>query len=123
MAAGTPNINSNQPVSLTGQGYQPSSVPPVTGSFTATGPSTSFAPVAGRPFNVWLAPFTGSVQLECSPDGVNWYILTTNGVQFEKWINPTAAFQEKWEITEVGVLFRLNCTLYVSGSPSYRLSQ
>ena len=123
MAAGTPDINANHPVSLTGQGFLPSSVPAVTGTFTATGQSPSFAPVAGRPFDIWLAAFTGSVQLEISPDGLNWYILTTNGVQVEKWVNPTAAFQEKWETAEVGVFFRLNCTQYVSGSPAYRLSQ
>jgi hypothetical protein len=123
MAAGTPNINSNQQVSLTGQGYEPSSVPPVTGVFTAIGQSAVFAPVAGRSFNVWLPAYTGSIQLECSPDGVSWYILTESGVQLKKWVNPTAAFQEKWETAEVGLFFRLNCTLYVSGSPAYRLSQ
>ena len=124
MAAGTPNINANAPVNLTGQGYQPSSVPPVTGTFSATGQSASFAPVGGRGFNASLwGTFSATVQIERSFDGgTTWLILTANGTQLEKFAG-SQVISENLQEDESGVLYRFNCTAYTSGTVNYRLSQ
>ena len=122
MAAGTPNINANAPVNLTGQGYQPSSVPPVTGTFSATGQSASFAPVGGRGFNASLwGTFSATVQIERSFDGgTTWLPLTADAIAIEKF---TAPCSESLQEDEAGVLYRFNCTAYTSGTVNYRLSQ
>lgn len=99
----------------------------VTGSFTATGQSGSLVPAIGRRdivagnFNVSVyGTFVGSVQLERSFDNTNWLPITANGTQLYKW---TAPASENAQETEEGVLYRLNCTAYTSGTISYRLSQ
>lgn len=99
-----------------------SGVSPVTGSFTATGQSASFAPVCGRSFNVsLLGTFVASVRLERSFDGgVTWLPLTAQGISLCVWTVPVS---ESWDEAEYGVLYRLNCTAYTSGTVSYRVSQ
>ena len=120
--AGTPSVNANQPVNLTGQGYQASALAPVTGTFVATGQSPSFAPLGGRGFNASLwGTFSASVQLERSFDkGTTWLPLTANGTAIEKF---TAPCSESLQEDEDGVLYRFNCTAYTSGTVNYRLSQ
>lgn len=105
-----------------GTGYPPSGISPVTGAFTATGQSASFAQLAGRGFNAsgW-GTFSAGVQLERSFDkGTTWLPITTAGTQLYKW---TAPWSESAEDDEVGVLYRLNCTSYMSGTVNYRISQ
>lgn len=99
----------------------------LTGTFAATGQSASFLPdgVADglvRSFNISLwGTFVGTVQLERSFDnGTTWLPLTTNGTQVNKYTAPCSEYVEE---SEVGVLYRLNCTAYTSGTVNYRLSQ
>jgi hypothetical protein len=83
--------------------------------------SSNFAPIAGRPFNISLwGTFAGSVQLERSFDGATWLPVTAAGVQLCIW---TAPASESWEEDEVKPVYRLNCTLYTSGTANYRISQ
>jgi hypothetical protein len=105
------------------RGAQPSLQTPVTGTFSGTGPSAAFTALGGRSVNIWLGAGTYTVQLECSPDGTNWYILTANGTQLEKFTNVPTALTEQWENGEAGLQYRLNCTAYTSGTPGYRISQ
>lgn len=95
---------------------------PVTGTFTATGASTSFTPVAGRGFNASLwGTFSGSVRLERSFDaGTTWLPLTAAGNALYVF---TAAGSEVAEEPETGVLYRLSCTAFSSGTINYRISQ
>lgn len=101
----------------------------VTGTFTATGQSTGFpprpslggvSPSAGFNVSLW-GTFVGSVQLERSFDnGTTWLPLTAAGTPLYVW---TAPASEVCEEPEAGVLYRLNCTAYTSGTVNYRLSQ
>lgn len=99
----------------------------LTNAFTATGQSAAFLPDGigdslTRSFNisVW-GTFVGTVQLERSFDnGTTWLPLTAGGTQIEKF---TAPASESVDEFEVGVLYRLNCTAYTSGTINYRLSQ
>lgn len=95
---------------------------PVASSFTATGQSANFTPIAGRPFNISLwGTFVGSVQLERSFDnGSTWLPITAAGTQIFVW---SASASESNEESEFGVIYRLNCTAYTSGTINYRLSQ
>jgi hypothetical protein len=101
----------------------------VTGTFTALGQSNAFLPEGlnefgevDHQFNVSLwGTFVATVQLERSFDnGTTWLPLTANGTQVMKW---TAPASESTGETEAGVLYRLNCTAYTSGTVNYRLSQ
>jgi hypothetical protein len=98
----------------------------VSSTFTGTGQSASFL-IKGvddrRPtsFNLSLwGTFVGTVQLERSFDGSTWLPLTANGTQIYKF---TAPCSEPVEESEIGVLYRLNCTAYTSGTINYRLSE
>lgn len=106
----------------------------VTGTFAATGQSASFAAklgardINGGAFNIWLSgTAVATVQLEKSPDnGVTWFAVYAGGTKLYQWsysnngtgdnINETA--QE----VEQGVLYRLNCTAYTSGTLAYSLT-
>lgn len=105
-----------------GGGYSASGKTSIGGTFTATGQSASFTPLAGRSFNtsVW-GTFVATVQLERSFDaGTTWLPTTASGTQLNKW---TAPVSEQWSDDEFGVLYRLNCTSYTSGAGNYRISQ
>ena len=99
----------------------------VTGTFSATGQSASFAPQrtgnkAPATFNVTMrGTFSATVQLERSFDnGTNWHPITAVGTAVYVW---TAPCSEVAEEPEEGVIYRLNCTVYSSGTVTYRLSQ
>ena len=93
----------------------------LTGTFTATGQGASFQPEPGRPFNLEIrGTFVGTVQLERSLDGTNFVPVTAAGVTLYSW---TAPGSESNEESEIGVLFRLNCTAYTSGTINWRISQ
>lgn len=95
----------------------PSGVVPVTGQFTATGNSAPFTPIPGRGFNVSLWPnFSGLIGLTRSFDSGATYLAT--GTEF---ISGGASVIVSEP--EAGVLYRLECTSLVSGTPNYRLSQ
>lgn len=106
----------------------------VSGSFTASGQSASFAPkVSPRDansgaFNIALTgTAVAAVQLEKSFDnGQTWCELWAGGVQLKEWSYSNAGsgpnIAETYEEIEAGVLYRLNCT-WTSGTLAYRLSQ
>lgn len=100
---------------------EPSGRAPVAGTFGATGQSAAFSPICGRMFNVSVwGTFVGSVQLERSFNGSTWLPITAAGVQLYAWSAPAS---EPAEEPEYGVLYRLNCTAYTSGTVNYRVSQ
>lgn len=95
---------------------------PVAGTFVATGTSSSFAPLPGRSFNVSLwGTFVGSVTLKRSFDGgTTWLPITALGSALYSWSGPVS---EQTQEDESGVLYRLECTAYTSGTVNYRVSQ
>lgn len=103
----------------------------VTGTFTATGQSASFSPTqADRStqsgtFNVALTgTASATVQLERSFDGgTTWCEIWAGGAQLYEWTYASTNLSETVEECEEGVLYRLNCTSYTSGTITYRLSQ
>jgi hypothetical protein len=100
----------------------------VTGTFTATGQSASFAPsVDARSttngFNVSASgTFVATAQLERSFDnGVSWFVCSSDAAgTAASW---TAPFSVVAQEPTAGVLYRLNCTAYTSGTVTYRISQ
>lgn len=99
----------------------------VSGTFGATGQSAVFLPQQPTPlpkvvgFNVSLwGTFNATVQLERTFDGVNWLPITAAGTQLYKW---TAPASENAQEDEIGVQYRLNCTVWTSGTVNYRISQ
>lgn len=103
-------------------GYGGSGRTPITGTFTGTGVSSGYSQIQGRAFNITLSGiFVGTVQLERSFDGGTTYFpLTSNGSATMVF---TAPCSEQWIDDEKGVLYRLNCTAYTSGTVTYRISQ
>ena len=92
----------------------------VTDSFTAAGQSGSVS-LFGK-FNVSLwGTFVATAQLERSFDGgTTWLPCTDNSGTVQTW---SAAMTIVAEEPESGVLYRLNCTAYTSGTVNYRVSQ
>lgn len=101
----------------------------VTGSFTATDQSDPFQPIIRErswgAFNIELrGTAVATVQLERSFDGgANWTVIYAGGTQLYQWSYSSGNFNETAEENERGVLYRLNCTAYTSGTLTYRLSQ
>jgi hypothetical protein len=103
------------------------SIQAVTGSHTATGSSASFAPESAQnrnssaPFNFSLwGTFVGTVIVDRSFDGgTTWLPLTALGTS----ISFTAPCSEVFEEPEDGVIYRVRCSAYTSGTINYRLSQ
>lgn len=96
----------------------------VTGSFAATGQSSSFQPIirdrSWGMFNLELrGTFVATVQLERSLDGMNWVACTNLGAP----VTFNSAVSEVCQENERGAVYRLNCTSYTSGTINYRLSQ
>ena len=105
------------PVDL-GLGFSASGLTPVTGTFTGTGQSASFTPLAGRRFNVSTrGTFVATFQIERSFDsGSNWHPLTDSGV----WNVPQSGQLRE---DQFDVPYRLNCIVFTSGTIYYRISQ
>lgn len=100
----------------------------VSGSFTATGVSPCFA-VWGN-FNIFIygsggpnGNWVGSVQLERSTNaGVAWVVAGVGGAgQAIYSTSNTDVSIEAFE-PEAGVIYRLHCTAYTSGTINYRMS-
>lgn len=100
--------------------YAESGATAVTGTFTATGQSASFTPVPGRAFNPSLwGTFVATMALERSfNEGSTWLPVSQYGAA----ITFTGPMSESALETEVGVIYRWNCTAYTSGTVNYRLS-
>jgi hypothetical protein len=100
----------------------------VTGSFTATGQSAPFAPLVAQRntangFNVSVSgTFVATVQLERSFDnGTTWFVCSSDASgTTASWTAPFSVIAEE---PEPGVIYRLNCTAYTSGTATYRISQ
>jgi hypothetical protein len=108
----------------------PSGVAPVTGSFTGTGNSANFTPIAGRSYNlaVWATGATaqgsalgGTVYLARSTDGGTTFLpITAAGGGIYSF---TALANESLYESQAGVLYRLICSAYTSGTINYRFTQ
>lgn len=83
----------------------------ISGGFSGTGQSSSGF-VFGD-FNVSISGGVGTVVLERSFDGSTWVDVKTY----------TAESSERGKEIESDVQYRFNCTVYTSGTISYRLSQ
>lgn len=100
---------------------------PVTGTFTATGQSESFKPVmrtmAWAQFNISASgTFAATVKIERSFDnGTNWFVCSSDSSGTEA--SFTAPFSVVADEPTPGVLYRLNCTAFTSGTVTYRISQ
>lgn len=104
-------------------------MPNVSGSFTATGQSTSFVPTVGTrdtncgEFNVSASgTFVATVQLERSFDnGDNWFVCSSDASgTAASW---TAPFSVVAEEPTPGTIYRLHCAAFTSGTVAYRISQ
>jgi hypothetical protein len=95
-------------------------IPPVTGSFTATGNGAEFKPRPGK-FNLAIyGTFTATVKLQRSFDGGdNWIDCTNLGSA----VSFSTAATEVIDEPEREVRYRLNCSAYTSGTVNWRLSQ
>lgn len=66
---------------------------------------------------------SATVQLEKSYDGgTTWVIAGIGGAGQQAVYVNTAGFSTAWTEIEKGVLYRLNCTAYSSGTLAYRFS-
>ena len=103
-------------------GVPASGLSPIAGTFSTTGQSAHFTPIAGRDFNIQVlfSGAIGQVNLERSFDGINFYPITGSGVAIMRF---TSDANEQWGDGEVGVKYRLNCTALSAGTVSYRISQ
>lgn len=115
------------PVDMSGSAapnYPASGVAPVSGTFSSTGQSASFTPLAGRGFNasVW-GTFAATCQLERQVGSI-WQPLTVSAVgsvyQIYRWSAPAS---ETVVEPKFGVPYRINCVSYTSGPVSYEVSQ
>jgi hypothetical protein len=101
----------------------PSGKSPVTGAFSGAGQNSAvFTPIEGRGFNITLyGTFVGTVVLQRSTDGgTTWLPVTAGGVAIYSW---TAPGSESAEESQSGVQYRLTCSAWTSGAPTYRISQ
>lgn len=101
---------------LEGGGLKASGIAPVSGQFTTTGPSATFTPLAGRDFNVYLAPTANTVQMERQRNGVDWEVVLTSAMVAS--LPPSFT----WSEPQVGVPYRLNVITY-SEPQAYGMSQ
>jgi hypothetical protein len=97
----------------------------VKGTFVGTGQSASFSPRAdlkAGSFNIsGFGTFVATVRLERSFDqGANWLPITLAWAATATW---TAPWDETQSLSEPGLLYRYNCTAYVSGTVNYYISQ
>ena len=85
---------------------------PVEGTFVATGQSNSF--ISAHGFNLSLSGFgSATIRIERSFDkGTTWVVVKSY----------TADIEEVCDDPEVGVYYRVNCTVYTSGTIVYRIS-
>ncbi|MFG1302195.1 hypothetical protein V5F49_20620 [Xanthobacter sp. V3C-3] len=98
-----------------------SGIAPVTGTLGATGYSSPFTPIPGRPFNFTATgTFVATIVLVRSFDGGATKVpLTALGSALYTFTGP---FSESYTEDESGVQYSLQCTAYTSGTITYRLS-
>lgn len=91
------------------------------GTFTATGGGTPLSPVPGK-FNVSVwGTFSATCALERSFDGgTTWINCTKPDGSSNSFTTPMTLVCEE---PENGVLYRINCSSFTSGTVNYRISQ
>ena len=117
-------VRKDNPLPIYSSGLQPSSVTPVSETFSASGASAKYiTPPAGRAFVIEFAPssFIGTVDLEYSYDGTTWYKIYAGGIQLKTWSAWGPNFIEQYSCDVTGAKFRLNCTAWTSGTLPYVL--
>ena len=88
-------------------------------TFTGTGQSASMSIRGSFNFSLW-GTFAGTVRIERSFDnGTTWLPMTVLGSA----VTFTGPATETFEEPEAGVLYRVNCTAFTSGTINYRVSQ
>lgn len=103
----------------------------VSGAFAATGQSASFSALGS--FNVVLygasgpnGNWTATVRLERSFDGgTTWIVCGVGGSGAQAIYTSTGTGSDVSIVVgepELGVMYRLNCTAYTSGTINYRMS-
>lgn len=120
--------NNPSPLQASADGYlltqgalSASGVTPVASTFTGTGVSLPFTPISGRPFNITISgTFAATVQLQRSFNGTDFFPLTGGGFPISTWTAPASEYAVEYE---VGVIYQLDCTAFVSGTVNYRISQ
>ncbi len=92
----------------------------VAGTFNAIGQSAIFDPATQRDFNISIwGTFVGTVALKRSFDGgTTW--LTKWPVEIYQATTPRTFSDDE---PEAGVIYRLECTAFTSGTINYRMSQ
>ncbi len=102
--------------------------PPVAGTVNGLGPHPfAFTPNPGD-FNLSMnfTGFTGSVRLECSQDGTNWFAASFDDGQPMEWSGSSvSAGTMKMVLTEPesGWTYRLNCIQWGAGTMTWRFGQ
>jgi hypothetical protein len=105
-------------------GGQEQATATMAGVFTATGAGSALlAPnTGGQRLNVSVwGTFSATAQIERSFDGGTTWLPVSRDVVGTVAVF-TASFTTQVVETESGVLYRLNCTAYTSGTANYRLS-
>ena len=93
------------------------------GTFTATGQSAAVE-IYGKA-NILIDGGVGTVAVERSfDDGVTWTVISRDSAgNPASYVMATLAFNGVVDEPEPGVLYRLNCTAYTSGTITFRISQ
>jgi hypothetical protein len=93
----------------------------LSGTFAATGTSTPKALWGDFNVVIW-GSFVGTIAVERSFDGGTTFVAVARDTSGTA-ATFTAATSLSISEPEKGVLYRLNCTAYTSGTANYRLSQ
>lgn len=107
----------------------------ISGSFTGTGTDGKvYIPKIGERMtnagyaNIWLSgTAVTTVQLEKSPDnGTTWFACYAANTQLYQWPYSNSGsgnyINETFQEQEQGVIYRLNCTSYTSGTLNYQIT-
>jgi len=113
-------ISSSNPLPTAAAALPASGVDAVTGTLDAVEVGAEFEPAPGRDFNITVSgTFVATIVVERSFDsGATWHAKWPSGVYS---ITDPRSFADSE--SEAGVVYRLNCTAWSSGTATYRMSQ
>ena len=86
----------------------------VSGTFAATGVSSSLTRLGSGSLTI-TGTWAGVIKLQRTYDGSTWYDLRI----YSHAASDDAEVSDSWEEEDSSVEYRLNCTTYTSGTPSY----
>lgn len=101
-----------------------SGVAPVTASLTATGNTSAFPAVAGRPININITGSATGLSARTTrsfDNGATWLPLTINGQPWAVWTGNVS--EQAWVETEANIQFRVEVTAIAGGTATIRISQ